>query len=170
MARGLASLAVLTLLAVTLHSLVFSGANFSGDDSTSASFTAGSVSLDNPAENDFILRAEPIRAGGTKQTTLTIGGGPDVPASYTLVLKSLTDSQTTPTLGSVLQLQIDDVTVGMNVYQGPAAGFVSADLGVLGDGDTKNLQFTLTYPAAQADRALMGASMEMRLEFIGVSL
>jgi hypothetical protein len=165
-------LAVLALLAVTLQSLVFSGASFSDVDSTSASFTAGSVSHSILPSGTFALNADPIRAGGTKTAVLTITGGPDVAASYTLSRIGLVDVPASAAFSNVLRLTVDDVTggaPGSNLYDGVAGGFGSVTLGVIANGQSRQYLFTLRYPAAQATRALMGASMTMELEFVGVS-
>lgn len=170
MVRGFASLVVLALLAVTLQALVFSGANFSDTDSASASFTAGSVSHDNPAAGSFVLKADPIWGGGSKTETLRITGGPDVPATYVLTCTEITDNPTSAAFSTVLQLHIRDVTNGVDLHYDVAANFVSANLGVIAPGEFRDYEFTLTYPAASANRSLMGASMTMDLEFVGVSL
>jgi hypothetical protein len=170
--RGFLTLTVLTLLAVTLDSLVFSGANFSkGEADTSASFIAGSVShTATTVVQGFALNADPIVAGLPKTQTLTINGGPDVPAQYFLTCIGITDDPNAAAFSQVLQLQIHDVTAGTDLHNGIAADFVSANLGVIAPGETRDYDFTLTYPAASADRALMGASMTMDLEIVGVSL
>lgn len=170
LARGLVSLVVLALLAVTLQSLVLSGASFSDvDATTSASLLAGSVSHTNSA-GTMLLSADYLRPGLSSSGTLTITGGPDVPATYTLTCVSLSDAPASPGLSATLQLRIDDVTGGAVLYRGAANGFTSTTLGVIADAQSRQYTFTLTYPTAAADRALMGATMAMQFEFVGVSL
>lgn len=168
--RGLLSLVVLSLLAVTLQSLVFSAANFADAGETSASVVAGSVSHTNSAAGTFVLNAEYLRPGLSAQGSLTITGGSDVPATYTITRVSLADAPAAPALSGVLQLRIDDATSGATLYDGVAGGFTSAYLGLIAEGEVRQIVFTLTYPLAAADRALQGASMTMQVEFAGVSL
>lgn len=168
--RGVTSLVILTLLAVTLQSLVFSGASFSDTDSASASFQAGSVGHSNTAADTFVLDVGCLRPGLSRNATLTIAGEPDVPAAYGLYCTDVTDVPAARALSAVLQLQIDDLTGGASLYDGPANGFASATLGVIAPTDVRQYRFTLTYPASAADRALMGASTTLTFEFVGVSL
>ncbi len=170
--RAFLSLAVLALLAWTLQSLVFSGANFSGSEASAGhTFTAGSVSHTNSHAGAFIIDVEPFRPGAVRTQTVTITGGPDVPATYTVSRLSVVDEPASPALSSVLQLRIEDVTgAAQTLYEGALADFTVANLGVLADGDQRVLQFTLTYPAAAATRELQGASTLVELEFVGVSL
>ncbi len=172
MHRALLSLAVLALLAWTLQSLVFSGANFSGGEASAGhTFTAGSVSHTNSHAGAFIIDVEPFRPGAVRTQTVTITGGPDVPATYTVSRLSVVDEPASRALSSVLQLRIEDVTgAAQTLYDGALADFTVANLGVLADGDQRVLQFTLTYPAAAATRELQGASTLVELEFVGVSL
>jgi hypothetical protein len=164
------SLVVLALLAVSLQSLVFSGASFTGTDQASASFTSGSVSHLNDMAGAFVLDAPHLRPGASHQGTLTITGGPDVPAVYTLTRLSLADVPSSPALSDVLDLTIEDLTAGTTVYAGAASGFTSASLGIIMPGSARQFRFTLAYPTAVADRALLGATTTIELEFAGVSL
>ncbi|MBN2204257.1 MAG: hypothetical protein JW767_04465 [Thermoleophilia bacterium] len=170
--RALLSLVVLALLAWTLQSLVLSGANFAGNDvSAGHTFTAGSVSHTNSHAGAFIIDVEPFRPGAVRTQAVTLTGGPDVPAAYTVSRLSVVDEPASPSLSSVLQLRIEDVTGATQVlYEGALADFTVANLGVLADGDQRVLQFTLTYPAASATRELQGASTLVEFEFVGVSL
>lgn len=170
--RTLFTLAVLALLAWTLQSLVFSGANFAGtEESAGHTFAAGSVSHTNSHADAFIIDVEPFRPGASRTQTVTITGGPDVPAAYTVSRLSVVDEPVGAALSSVLQLRIEDVTTAtQTLYEGTLADFTVANLGVLADGEQRVLQFTLTYPAAAATRELQGASTLVELEFVGVSL
>jgi hypothetical protein len=168
--RGAASLVVLALLAITLQAVVFSGASLTDADTTSGSFTAGSVSHQNPAAGGFALSAAPLIAGGSKSQDLTITGGPDVPATYILANLGVTDEPAAAAFSTVLRLRIQPLPAGADLYNNIAANFVSADLGVIAPGVSRTYRFTLTYPAASANRSLMGAAMTMQLEFVGVSL
>jgi hypothetical protein len=170
--KALLSLAVLALLAWTLQSLVFSGASFTDTEiSAGHTFTAGSVSHANTHVGAFIIDVEPFRPGAVRTQTVTITGGPDVPAAYTVSRLSVVDEPVSPALSSVLVLRVEDVTgAAQTLYEGALADFTVANLGVLADGDQRVLQFTLTYPAAAATRELQGASTLVELEFVGVSL
>lgn len=170
--RALLAMAVLALLAWTLQSLVLSGANFAGDEASAGhTFTAGSVSHTNSHAGAFIIDMEPFRPGAVRTQTVTITGGPDVPAAYMVSRLRVVDELAGPALSSVLRLRIEDVTGAAQVlFDGALAEFTVANLGVLADGEQCVLQFTLTYPAAAATRELQGASTLLELEVVGVSL
>jgi hypothetical protein len=170
--RALLSLVVLALLAWTLQSLVLSGASFSASElSAGHTITAGSVSHTNSHAGAFIIDVEPFRPGGVRTQTVTITGGPDVPATYTISRLSVVDDPVAPALSSVLELRIEDVTgAAQTLYDGLLAGFTVANLGVLAEGDERLVRFTLTYPTAGAVRELQGASTTIQLELVGVSL
>jgi len=75
-----------------------------------------------------------------------------------------------PALSAALDLKIEDITgAAITLYQGTPAAFSSRSLGSIAPAATRTYRFTLTFPAANANSALQGATMLLRLEFMGVT-
>jgi spore coat-associated protein N len=168
-ARAFLTLAVLALLAVTLQTLVFSGADFTSLSSNpSQSFTAGTVSHINDRENQAILTATNLRPGASSAPGLvTITGGEDVPAAYSVVKGTVTPATG---LAQVLYLRIEDAAGGPALFDNALSAFGTVGLAMIAPGDSKTYRFTLYWPVGTADPALQGASITVPLEFVGVSL
>ncbi len=166
------TLVVLALLAVTLQSLVFSGASFlSSSQNPSQSFAAGTVSHINSRDGVAIVTAAGLRPGTSAQGTVTITGGEDVPAAYSAVNAGITDAPATPGLSSVLRLRIDDVTgAPQTLYNGALSAFGTVGLATIAPYQARTFRFTLTWPLAAADPALQAASTTVAVQFLGVSL
>ena len=173
--KAFLTLVVLALLAVALQSLVFSGANFtSSSGNPGNTFTAGSLSHVNSKNGQVVLNAANLRPGQSQNGSLTITGGGDCSAGYTISKVSLTDTPASPALSAALTLTIDDMTTGAAVpeWSGAASTFSSVTIDTIapGAGAMRTYRFTLSYPTAKAVPALQGASMTLRLQFTGVQL
>ena len=169
--KAFLTLAVLALLAVALQSLVFSGASFTSKSANPGNvFTAGTLSHVNSKDGQVVLSAANLRPGQSLNGSLTITGGGDFSARYTISKVSLTDTPATPALSAALTLTIDDMTTGVAVqeWSGAASTFSSVTVDTIAPGATRTYRFTLTYPTANAVPALQGASMTLRLQFTGV--
>ena len=169
--KAFLTLVVLALLAVALQSLVFSGANFtSSSRNPGNALTAGTLSHVNSRDGQVVLSAANLRPGQSQNGSLTITGGGDFSALYTISKVSLTDTPASPALSAALTLTIDDMTTGVAVqeWSGAASTFSSVIIDIIAPGATRTYRFTLTYPTAKAVPALQGASMALRLQFTGV--
>jgi len=169
--KAFLTLAVLALLAVALQSLVFSGASFTSKSGNPGNvFTAGTLSHVNSKDGQVVLSAGNLRPGQSLNGSLTITGGGDFSARYTISKVSLTDTPATPALSAALTLTIDDMTTGVAVqeWSGAVSTFSSVTVDTIAPGATRTYRFTLTYPTANAVPALQGASMTLRLQFTGV--
>jgi spore coat-associated protein N len=170
--KALLSLLVLALLALTLQSVVFSGASFvAGSANPGNAFTAGSLSHVNSRAGTFVLDATRIRPGQSKSGTLTIAGGGSVTGAYTISKANVVDTPALPGLSNTLTLRIRDVTgAPATLYNnGTVAAFTSVPAGSIAPGVHRTYEFTLTYPLASANSALQGDSMVLTLQFTGVS-
>lgn len=171
--RALLTLVVLALLAVTLQSLVFSGADFlSSTPNPGNALAAGTVSHVNDRDGMVIVSASGLRPGASGQAGLvTLTGGEDVPAAYSAVNGGVTDTPATPALSDALQLRIEDVTgAPQTLYEGALGAFGTVGLATIAPGETRTYRFTLTWPLATADPLLQGATTSVAVQFVGVSL
>lgn len=169
------SLLVLALLAVTLQSLVFSGASFlSSTQDPGNVLVAGSVSHANDRGGMAILDAAGMRPGSTRYGDVTLTGGEDVPAFYSAVNAGIADSPVTPGLSAALLLRVEDVTGAPAtppvLFDDALSAFATAGLATIAPGEARTFRFTLSWPSAAADPALQGATTTVRVEFLGVSL
>jgi hypothetical protein len=165
------TLVVLALLAVALQSLVFSGANFtSSSRNPGNAFIAGTLSQVNSKNGQVVLNAANLRPGQSQNGSLTITGGGDFSALYTISKVSLSDTPASPALSGALTLTIDDMTTGAAVQEwtGRAGSFAAVTVDTIAPAATRTYRFTLTYPTTNAVPALQGASTALRLQFTGV--
>ena len=172
--KAFLTLLVLALLAVALQSLVFSGASFTVTKGNPGNaFTAGTITHVNSKSGAFVINAADLRPGQSSHGTLTITGGGDFSAGYTISKVSLTDTPASPALSAALTLTIDDMTTGAAVpeWSGAASTFSSVTIDTIapGAGATRTYRFTLTFPTASAAPGLQGASMSLGLLFKGVT-
>ena len=170
-AKAVLSLLVLALLAVTLQSLVFSGASYTKTSANPGNaFTAGRLGHTNSKAGQVVLSATNLQPGQTTNATLAIAGSGSLTGAYTISKASLVDTPVSPGLSNALTLLIEDITTGATtLYNGTASAFTSASAGSIAPGATKTFRFTLTYPATPVDPALQGAAMTLRLQFTGVT-
>jgi len=173
--RSLLSLVVLALLGVTLQSLVFSGANFlSSTFDLGHVVVAGSVSHTNDRADSAILSAANLYPGASRWGDVTLAGGEDVPAGYSVVNLGVTDTPDTPGLSAVLRLRIEDVTGAPAtppiLYDDGLSAFGTVGLATIAPGEARTFRFTLSWPVTAADPALQGAGTTVQLQFVGVSL
>lgn len=163
---------MLSLLAVVLQSVVFSGASFTAGSANPANVVvAGSLSHLNSADGTFLVDATRLRPGQSVSGTFTVTGGGTLPGSYTLTPASLVDTPAAPGLSTALSLTVEDVTgAPVTLYDGTAAAFTSAALGTIAPEESRAYRLTLSFPvAAAADPALQGAATELVLHVTGVS-
>lgn len=175
LATSLATLLVLALLAVTLQSAVYSGASFlSSTSDLGHVVVAGSVSHTNDRTGVAILSAANLYPGASRWGEVTLTGGEDVPAGYSVVNLGATDTPDTPGLAAVLRLRIADVTGAPPtppvLYDGALGAFGTVGLATIAPTESRAFRFTLSWPATAADPALQGAGTTVQLQFVGVSL
>jgi hypothetical protein len=169
--KALLSLLVLALLAVTLQSLVYSGASFTATSSNAASvFTAGSLSHTNSQAGLVVLDASCLRPGVSKEGTVTITGGGTLTGAYSLTKGAVVDTSAGGLLSRTLVLLVQEVGAPAPVYQGSISGWTTGiALGAIAPGASRTYLVRLTYPAGAADSALDGTSLSIPLTFAGVS-
>ena len=109
--RVFLTLVVLALLALTLQSVVFSGANLTRASANPGNvFTAGTLSHTNSANGQLVLNAAGLAPGQSQSGTLTITGGGSLSGIYTLSKSTLVDTPAASGFSSALTLQVQDVT------------------------------------------------------------
>jgi hypothetical protein len=168
--RALLSLAVLSLFALTLHSVVFSEASLTAEATVGNAFVAGTLSHINSREGTVVLEASKLGPGQTKTDVLTIRGEGDGTGIYTLANAGLSDKPAAPGLSRTLLLTIRDTTTGLQLYTGTVRGFTSSNPPIaIAPGVTHTFQFALQYPLGAANAELQGATMELVVQFTGVS-
>ena len=169
--RAFFSLLVLAALAVTLQSLVFSGASFtarSGDPGNI--LTAGNLGHTNSRDGQLLVDAAGILPGGSKAGTLTLTGTGDLPGAYTLAKTGVVDTPAFPGLSSALVLTVEDITaVPRTLSSTTVASFTSVTLGVVAPSEVRQYRVTLAFPAGAADPGLQGAATALGLQFTGVT-
>jgi len=166
------TLVVLALLAVALQSLVFSGASFtSSSGNPGNTFTAGTFGHTNSKDGVLVIDATGLwPGGGAKTGTLTITGTGDFSGAYTLTKAGVVDTPAVPGLSNALTLRIEDITgAAVTLSNTTVAGFNTVSVGTIASGASRQYRFTLAYPTAAANTALQGASMTLRLQFMGVA-
>jgi spore coat-associated protein N len=170
--KAILSLVVLALLAVVLQSVVFSGASFtsSGTDSSNV-FTAGTLSHTNSKNGQVVLSADGLCPGQTSTTgSLTITGSGNLSGTYTISKANVVDTPASPGLSNALNIIIEDTTgTPATLYNGPISGFTSLSLGTIAPGQTRSYRFSLSFPIANADSSLQGASMTLTVQFEGIT-
>jgi len=166
--RGLLSLVVLAVLALTLDALAFSGASFAaGSVSPANVFTAGVLSH---TDSLVTANASGLVPGASSVGTMTLIGTGNVPGAFTLSTSSLTNTPATPALSGVLTLKVEDVTgTATTLYQGLVSSFSSKGLGTIAAGASRTYKITLAYPAGTNNASLQGAAMTLVLQVTGVS-
>lgn len=171
--RGLLTLVILALLAVTLQTLVFSGASFlSSTANPGNALLAGTVSHANDRDGQVILTAADLRPGATSQPgRVVITGGEDVAAAYSAVNAGIQDQPATPGLSNALRLRIRDVTgAPQTLYDGALNAFTAVGLATIAPGEARTFEFVLSWPSSAADPELQDATTTVHVRFVGVSL
>jgi len=169
--RALISLVTLAALAVTLQSVVFSGASFTAASATpDNSFVAGDLLHTNSGDGQVVIDAAGMVPGASKNATLTLTGSGDLTGAYTLSKSGVADTPAWPGLSGTLVLTVEDVTgAPTTLFQGTVSAFSAAGLGTIGPGDVRTYRLTLAYPAGTNNAALQGATMTLGLNVTGVS-
>jgi hypothetical protein len=168
--KALLSLIVLSLFALTLHSVVFSDASLTSQATIGHAFVAGSLSHVNSKEGTTVLDGSKLSPGQTKSDVLTIRSEGDGTGIYTLTNAGVSDMPAAPGLSRTLLLTIRDVSTGQQLYTGTVRGFsASTPTVAIPSGMTHTFQFDLQYPLAAANTALQGATMQLVVQFTGVS-
>jgi spore coat-associated protein N len=169
--RAFLTLVVLAVLAVTLQSLVFSGASFTATQGNPGNaFWAGTLSHVNSQNGAFVIDVAGLRPGQSSQGALTITGGGDVPGTYALSKASVVDAPASSGLSSVLTLLIEDTTgTPATLFNGTVAAFTTISLSSIAPGAIRQYRFTLAFPTASAAPSFQGASMTLGLRFAGVT-
>ncbi len=172
--KALLSLVVLAMLAVTLQSLVFSGATFTARSSNASNvFSAATLTHTNSKAGQVVVDATGLHPGETRSSQLTLTGGGDVTGVYTLTAANIVDTPVSPGLSNTLILTVNDVTggtPGAQLYHDTVARLnaVTPSLGPIAPGAYREYQIVLDYPS-NAPPALVGAAMDLTLRFTGVS-
>ena len=166
---------VLALLAVTLQSMVFSGASFLRTDKDLGHVVvAGSVSHANDHPTWRSSRLRTCTRARVARGDVTLTGGEDVPAGYSVVSLGATDTPDAPGLSAALWLRIEDVTgtpaTPPALFDDALSAFGTVGLATIAPGEARPFRFTLSWPSAAADPALQGAGTTVQLQFVGVSL
>jgi hypothetical protein len=166
---------ILALLALTLQSLVFSGASFlSSTSDLGHVVVAGSVSHANDRDGTAVVSAANMYPGASRWGDVTLTGGEDVTAGYSVVNLGATDTPDAPSLSAALRLRVEDVTGAPAtppvLFDDALSAFSTVGLATIAPNEARTFRFTLVWSAAAADPALQGAGTTVQLQFVGVSL
>jgi hypothetical protein len=167
--KGLLSLGLLSVLAFTLDSLVFSDATFTSGSANVASATAGDLRLANTRDGQLLIDAAGLVPGDVRSGSMTLTGEGDLAGQYVLSASGLVDTPSSPRLSDALSMTVEDGTTGATLYDGPVSGFSSADLGAIAPGEAHTYSVTLTYPEGTDDSRLQDATMVLSLRVVGVT-
>ena len=169
--RGLLSLVVLALCTLTINSVGFSGASYTGATANAANvLTTGTLLHSNSKDGSVVVAAANMAPGDSAVGTMTLTGGGTVDGAYTLSSSGLVDVPISPRLSAALNLIVEDRTAAtITLYSGPVSGFTSVSMGVIAVGATRTYRVTLAYPAGTNVAALQGASSSLALAVTGVS-
>ncbi len=149
---------------------------------TSASFTTQTVNPTNTfsagilhvtsSASGAILSADNLVPGESTSGTTTITNTGNVTGSAWTLTQAVTGEtpgsdpegqQPSATLSSRLQLTVDDLTAGTNVYTGALTGLSTASLAAIAPGAPHTFKFTVTLPpvggAPGSDNGVEGASL-----------
>lgn len=163
----LLTLATLGLLTASLQYVGFSGASFvSASKNPANALTAGTLSHTNSRDGEVIISADRLRPGESRSETVTITGGGDLSAVYTISRSGLSDATG---LAAALTMRIDDVGAGTTLFNDRITAFDSVPAGAIAPGASRTYRFTLAYPAAAADAALQGASLSLGVMITGAT-
>jgi hypothetical protein len=169
--RAFLSLAVLAVLAFTLHALHFSGASYTRSSSNLGNvFVAGNLTHTNSKNGQVMISATGFDPGDTSLGTMTITAAGDVTGTYTLSSSSLVNAPVTPALSDALNLTIEDITgTATTLYDGAVTDFDAVDLGSIAPAASRSYRVTLAYPDGPNDSTLQGATMTLVMQVDGVS-
>jgi hypothetical protein len=167
--KGLLTLGVLAVLAVTLDSLAFSDASFTSGSAAVATVTAGDLRHTNDHDGRLLIDASGLVPGDVHSGTMTLTGLGDLAGRYTLSAAGLGEKPASPRLSDILVLAVTDHHDGTTLYDGPVSSFSGVDLGTIGPGDVRSYTVTLSYPEGADDGRLQGASMTLALGVAGVT-
>lgn len=167
--KGLLTLGVLAVLALTLDSLVFSDASFTAGSSAVATVTAGDLRHLNDHDGLLLIDASDLVPGDVRSGTMSLTGLGDLSGRYALAADGLAEAPGSPRLSDALDLVVTDEAEGTTLYEGPVSSFSGVDLGMLGPGDTRSYSVTLSYPDGAADLRLQDASLTLTLRVAGVA-
>lgn len=169
--RGLLSLVVLALCALTINSVGFSGASYVAPSANPVNiFATGTLLHSNSQDGGVVVAASGMAPGDSAVGTMTVTGGGTIAGAYTLSASGLVDVPSSPRLSSALTLTVEDRTgAPITLYSGPLSDLTSVGMGVISVGATRTYRVTLAYPAGTNVAALQGASSSLALAVTGVS-
>jgi hypothetical protein len=163
---------------------VGSGANFtSASANPTNTFTAGTLTQSNSADNAAVLTADKLKPGDSATGKVTITNTGNLAGSFTLT-RSTTTNTAGPNgglLSAVLNVTIQQVdangaTVGDPVYSGPLASMPTQTLGTFAPGAARTYRFTVAFPdggvpasPTTGDNAYQGSSLTVRYDWTAAS-
>jgi hypothetical protein len=106
-----------------------------------------------------VLVAENLAPGEARAGEVTVTNAGDASGGFALTTSDLTDAGAP--LSRVLELAVEDLTAGRDVYSGPLSGLGSIALGTLAQGESHRYRFTVRFPGGRPDaidNAYQGAS------------
>jgi len=158
-------LAALALVALALGTAMFSGASFTSKSANKASLAAGSVQLSSTSPGQAIVNGKEMKPGDVREGTIGIGNEGNVPGRVTLLASGLSGTA----LASTLDLKVETVSGGTQVWGGKLNSFSSVALGSFSAKETRQYRFTLSWPAASSSASLQGTSTSLTFEWSGAS-
>lgn len=158
---GWRSLAALALAGVAVSSSAFSDAAFTAAATANpgTSYAAGTVQVTNSKAGSQIADTSGMRPGQSRQGTVQVTNSGTVGATFSLQATGLTDNPSSPALSSVMDLKVENITgSAQTVYDGKLGSFSQAALGSFTPGEARTYRFTYSWPAADTNPALQGAT------------
>jgi hypothetical protein len=168
---GLLGLAVLALLAFTLHSLRLSDASFT-TASTNASnvFIAGNLGHTNTLDGSLTFTTMTgMKPGWTRSANMVLTGLPSLTGDYTLSVESISTTPPTSAIANVVYLRLTDTGTGQELCDDPIGDLDPVDLGEIAPNQTNRYSVTVYYYPEVVNGAAQSGTLTATVKVEGVS-
>jgi hypothetical protein len=131
------------------------------------SSTGGAAAVSDSLGGDAIVRADNLGPGGSTTGTVTISNAGDATGAFTLAKSGMTDvpGSGDGRLSTRLQLNVEEVGSGRQVYAGALRDLAERSLGYLGAGESRAYRFTVAFPHGAGDNAFAGAQTTVAFDW-----
>src|SRR4051812_43906085 len=127
----------------------------------------GAAVVSDSLGGDAILRADALGPGGSASGTVTISNPGDATGAFTVAESGLNDVPGSGggRLSTRLQLHVEEVASGRQVYAGELPGMAERALGYLRPGESRAYRFTVAFPHGAGDNAFAGAQTTVAFDW-----
>ncbi len=131
----------------------------------------GSLSIVNSLEGQAILNASGMQPGESRAGSVSITNSGNIDGYFTLLDSAISDTGSTIPFSTVAQLLIQDTTnpaLPLTIYAGPLGGLAPIALGQFSPNETRDYQFTVTFPVGTPahDNQLQGARTTLEYDWV----